>query len=55
MLAVLLPTIRLEPSTSNQIVWHLGPTLAPYVKDNDPDGEDRGPELPTRVSLISDP
>jgi len=54
LLTVLLPTLRFDPSVSSQVTWHLGPTLAPFVKGGGPSGQDRGPELPMKVSVINE-
>ena len=50
VLSVLLPTFRFEPG-SEDIVWHLGATLAPFVKGMD-GAPDRGPEMPMRLSRV---
>lgn len=49
VLSVLLPSFRFEPS-SEDIVWHLGVTLAPFVKGNGV--PDRGPEMPMRLARV---
>jgi hypothetical protein len=50
VLSVLLPTFRFEPG-SEDVVWHLGATIAPFVQGKD-GASDRGPELPLRLSCI---
>jgi hypothetical protein len=50
VISVLLPTFRFEPS-SEDIVWHLGTTMAPFVQGKN-GAPDRGPEMPIRLSRI---
>jgi hypothetical protein len=50
VLSVLLPTFRFEPG-SEDVVWHLGATIAPFVQGKD-GAPDRGPELPLRLSRV---
>jgi hypothetical protein len=50
VLSVLLTTFRFEPR-SEDIVWHLGATLTPFVQSKD-GAPDRGPEMPMRLSRV---
>jgi hypothetical protein len=49
VLSVLLPTFRFEQG-SEEIVWHLGTTVTPFVRGKY-GAPDRGPALPMRLSL----
>jgi hypothetical protein len=50
VLSVLLPTFWFEPG-SEDVVWHVGPTLAPFAKGKD-GAPDRGPEMPMKLSRV---
>lgn len=50
VLSVLLLAFRFELS-SEDVVWHLGATLAPFVQGKD-GAPDRGPKMPMRLSLV---
>lgn len=50
VLSVLLLAFRFELS-SEDVVWHLGATLAPFVQGKD-GAPDRGPKMPMRLSRL---
>lgn len=51
--SVLLPSFRFERSSST-VVWHFGAILTPFVKGGGAAGADRGPEMPMKLSVITD-